>query len=281
MANAMTAAVARLSRPIVLGLVFLAFSMPLPAAAQTETPASKWNLPYVPYEGQDGKDVVWVPTPEALVEEMLDLAEIKPGEKLIDLGSGDGRTVIAAARRGIEARGVEYNPDLVRYAKQQAEKAGVSGKARFEQADIFETDFSDAQVITLFLLPSLNERLRPTILRLKPGTRVVSNTFGMGDWPVDDMVTLENGCSAWCTALLWVVPADVEGTWTVDGKPLALDQKFQLFEGTLGGRAISFGRVWGEDLSFVLDGVKYTGHINGKTISGVTSAGGAWTAERP
>lgn len=273
-------AFARTVRVVLGGLVVLAIVAPPPAAAQDESPTRKWNLPYVPYEGQDGKDVVWVPTPETLVEKMLDIAGARPGETLVDLGSGDGRTVIAAARRGLDARGIEYNPDLVDYARKRATAAGVGDRARFENADIFESDFSDAQVITLFLLPSLNERLRPEILKLKPGTRIVSNTFGMGDWPVDDMAEVGDGCSAWCTALLWVVPASVEGEWRVGDRVLKLDQRFQLVEGALGDQPISLGRVWGEDVTFVVDGVHYTGTVNGRTIEGKTSKGGAWTATR-
>lgn len=273
-------AFARTVRVVLGSLVVLAFVAPHIASAQDQTPAQKWNLPYVPYEGQDGKDVVWVPTPETLVEKMLDIAEVRPGETLIDLGSGDGRTVIAAARRGLVARGIEYNADMVDYARKRAAEAGVTERARFDKADIFETDFSDAQVITLFLLPSLNERLRSQILALKPGTRIVSNTFGMGDWPVDRMETVGDGCSAWCTALLWVVPASVEGEWRMADRPLVLNQKFQLVDGRLGDRPISLGRVWGEDVTFVVDGVHYTGTVNGRTITGKTSDGGTWSAER-
>lgn len=272
-------AFARTARVVMGSLAFLALAAPA-AVAQDQTPAQKWNLPYVPYEGQDGKDVVWVPTPEALVEKMLDIAKVRPGETLVDLGSGDGRTVIAAAKRGLKARGIEYNADLVGYARKRAADAGVADRARFEAADIFESDFTDAQVLTLFLLPSLNERLRADILRLRPGTRIVSNTFGMGDWPVDDMATVGENCSAWCTALLWVVPASVNGEWRVGDRILRFDQKFQLVEGRLGDRPISLGRVWGEEVSFVVDGVKYSGAINGRTIEGKTSDGGAWSATR-
>lgn len=271
-------------RAICLGVAMLLVAggglFPSPAWPQAETPNSKWNLPYVPYEGQEGKDVVWVPTPEALVEKMLDMADVTAGETVVDLGSGDGRTVIAAAKRGAKARGIEYNPDLVRYARQRANEAGVADQARFEAADIFESDFSDAQVITMFLLPSLNERLRPTLLDLKPGTRIVSNSFGMGDWPVDDMATLDN-CSAWCTAMLWVVPAKVGGRWRTDGgDELVLDQRFQLLDGRLGDRPITMARLHGDDIVFFVDGRRYTGTVNGNTISGRSATGGAWSATR-
>src|SRR5918992_5999257 len=141
----------------------------LGALAQTTT--------YEPSVGQEGKDVVWVPTPQVLVDKMLDMAKVTPSDYVIDLGSGDGRTVITAAKRGARAHGIEYNRDMVELSKRNAEKEGVSGKATFAQADLFKSDFSQASVITMFLLPDINLKLRPKILDLKPGTRVVSNSF--------------------------------------------------------------------------------------------------------
>ena len=167
---------------------------------------------FQPQVGQDGKDVIWVPTPQGLVEKMLDMAKVTPKDYVIDLGSGDGRTVITAAKRGAKALGIEYNPDMVELSKRTAAKEGVSDKASFVKADIFESDFSQAQVITMFLLSSINLKLRPKILDLKPGTRIASNTFDMGDWKPDETASLP-GCSSWCTAHLWIVPAKVEGTW--------------------------------------------------------------------
>src|SRR5262250_2874348 len=157
---------------------------------------------FQPQVGQAGKDVIWVPTPQTLVDKMLDMAKVTPKDYVMDLGSGDGRTVITAAKRGAQARGIEYNPDMVALSRRNAEKAGVSGKAIFQEADIFKTDLSKATVITLFLLTDLNLRLRPTILTLKPGTRVVSNTFRMGEWEPDQ--TVELGCDPYCTAYLWI-----------------------------------------------------------------------------
>src|SRR5688572_23039463 len=122
--------------------------------------------PYEPEVGQAGKDVVWVPTPQTLVEKMLDMAKVTPKDYVIDLGSGDGRTVITAAKRGAKAHGIEYNPDMVELSKRNAEKEGVTGKATFEKADLFQSDFSKAQVVTMFLLPTINMKLRPTILNL-------------------------------------------------------------------------------------------------------------------
>ncbi|HEY6363456.1 MAG TPA: class I SAM-dependent methyltransferase, partial [Candidatus Binatia bacterium] len=168
---------------------------------------------YKPRVGQEGKDVIWVPTPQELVDKMLDMAKVTPKDYVIDLGSGDGRTVITAAKRGARALGIEYNPDMVELSKHNAAKEGVSDRANFVKADLFESDFSEATVITMFLLPGINIRLRPKILDLKPGTRIVSNSFTMGEWAADEEGTVKNGCASYCTALLWIVPAKVEGTW--------------------------------------------------------------------
>src|SRR5215468_6012175 len=163
---------------------------------------------FQPQVGQAGKDVIWVPTPQTLVDTMLDMAKVTPKDYVMDLGSGDGRTVNTAAKRGAQARGIEYNPDMVELSKRNAAKEGVSDRASFVKADLFESDFSDATVITLFLLPDINIRLRPKILDMKPGTRVVSNSFTMGEWTADETATA-NGCDHWCTAHLWIVPAKV------------------------------------------------------------------------
>lgn len=260
-----------------------------PATAQTAPPV---NSPpevttsaeegYAPQSGQPGKDVVWVPTPDTLVERMLDMAEVSPRDHLIDLGSGDGRTVIAAAQRGLRAHGIEYNPELVELAKRRAEAAGVADRASFEQADIFETDFTKAQVLTLFLLPELNERLRPQILELEPGTRVVSNSFDMGDWEADRIDRLSDNCTQWCTALMWIVPAKVEGEWRLGEQPLRLNQSYQKITGELGGKPIEQGRVVGKELRFSVDGVDYVGAVVGNSLSGTASDGPVknWTAVR-
>src|ERR671924_478009 len=194
---------------------------------------------YKPEVGQEGKDVVWVPTPQALVDKMLDLAKVTPNDYVIDLGSGDGRTVITAAKRGSKAHGIEYNPDMVELSKRNAAKEGVSDKATFAKADLFESDFSQATVITLFLLPSINIKLRPKILDLKPGTRIVSNTFTMGEWSADDSVTVSGDCASYCTAYLWIVPAKAEGTWQLPQGELTLKQTFQMISGTLNSGNVS------------------------------------------
>src|SRR5262245_26798757 len=189
---------------------------------------------FKPTVGQAGKDVVWVPTPQALVEKMLDMAKVTPQDYVMDLGSGDGRTVITAAKRGATAQGVEYNPDMVALSKKNATSQNVTAKASFVQADLFQTDFSKASVVTMFLLPDINLRLRPKILDMKPGTRIVSNTFTMGEWDADETATITNDCTSWCTALLWIVPAKVEGSWTLPQGELRLTQTFQKLSGTLG-----------------------------------------------
>ncbi|HXW08648.1 MAG TPA: class I SAM-dependent methyltransferase [Vicinamibacterales bacterium] len=238
--------------------------------------------PYEPTVGQAGKDVVWVPTPQSLVDKMLDMAKVTPQDFLMDLGSGDGRTVITAAKRGARAMGVEYNPDMVALSLKNAEAAGVNGKASFVKADLFETDFSKATVITMFLLPDINLKLRPKILDLKPGTRVVSNSFTMGEWEADESETVEDGCTSWCTAHLWIVPAKVEGDWQLPEGTLTLDQEFQMVSGTLGSTAISGGRLRGEEISFSAGNVKYVGRVNGDTIQGTVTGGpgGTWTARK-
>jgi precorrin-6B methylase 2 len=225
---------------------------------------------------------VWVPTSQALVEKMLDLAKVTPKDYVIDLGSGDGRTVITAAKRGARAMGIEYDPQMVELSKRNAQQAGVSDKATFAKADLFETDFSQATVVTMFLLPSINLKLRPKILDLKPGTRIVSNTFTMEDWEPDQTAHLTEGCSNWCTALLWIVPAKVEGTWQSARGNLALTQQFQKVSGTMGSTAISDGKLNGDEITFSAGGAKYTGHVNGNAIQGTVSGGsnGSWSATR-
>ena len=249
------------------------------AAAHAQAQATKQFEPTV---GQAGKDVVWVPTPQALVEKMLDLAKVTPQDFLMDLGSGDGRTVITAAKRGLSAQGVEYNPDMVELSKRNAAAAGVTGKANFVKADLFETDFSKAQVVTMFLLPSINMRLRPQILKMRPGTRIVSNTFTMEDWQPDTSETIGGDCTSWCTAHLWIVPAQVQGTWQAGANTLTLTQKFQKVDGMLGSTAITGGKLRGDEITFSVGGTKYTGKVNGNSISGTTSGGssGPWSATK-
>jgi len=223
---------------------------------------------------------VWVPSPQELVDKMLDMAKVTPQDYLMDLGSGDGRTVVTAAKRGVRALGVEFNPDMVALSKRNAAKAGVSDKASFIEADIFRTDLSHATVITLFLLTDLNLKLRPTILTLKPGTRIVSNTFRMGDWEPEE--TVELGCDTYCTAYLWIVPARVEGRWKTAQGELALKQEYQKVSGTLKSgnvsAPISRGRLRGDQISFMAAGAEYRGRVNGGTIEGTVKSAGKSTS---
>ena len=264
-------------------LLALAFAAPALAQAPKESaPAA-----YEPSTGQPGKDVVWVPTPQALVDRMLDMAKLKPRDFVMDLGSGDGRTVIAAAKRGARALGVEYNPDMVELSRRNAAKEGVTDKAQFTKADLFETDLSKATVITMFLLPDINLKLRPKILNLKPGTRIVSNSFTMGEWKADQTSNVKENCTTYCTALLWIVPAKVEGNWQLGGGELKLKQEFQMLTGSLtsGGTETPVkGQMRGDHITFTAGGAQYTGRVNGSSIvEGTVKTGGnssQWTATR-
>lgn len=266
-----------ISRTAMVSCVTAAVAMNV-ALAQ---PAQK---PFEPTVGQDGKDVIWVPTPQALVDKMLDMAKVTAADNLVDLGSGDGRTVITAAKRGATARGIEFNPKMVELSKYNAAQEGVGGKATFENADIFQTDFSKADVVTMFLLTSLNAKLRPTILDMKPGTRVVSNTFDMGDWKADEEAVVTEGCTSYCKAYFWVVPAKVDGTWNTEKGELTLKQSYQNFTGTLkSGNVITpvtDGKLKGDAITFTAGGTEYTGKVNGSTIEGSTKSGDKWQAKR-
>ncbi len=268
------------------------------ALASGSTLAQKASSPdYVPQVGQQGKDVIWVPTPQALVERMLDMAQVTPNDYVIDLGAGDGRTIITAAKRGARALGIEYNPDMVTLARRNAEQAGVSGSAQFIQGDIFKTDFSQADVLTLYLLPSLNLKLRPTILKMRPGTRVVSHAFTMHDWQPDQTGKVEDR-----TAYLWIVPASVEGTWRLstsdgnsDSDELVLRQRFQYADGLVringkAGQLRNF-KIHGAQVSFTMfepapeEPMRYefTGRVTDETMGGVVKlpeGQRSWTATR-
>jgi SAM-dependent methyltransferase len=248
---------------------------------------------YQPQIGQPGKDVIWVPTAERLVDRMLTMAQVGPGDVFFDLGSGDGRTVIAAAKRGAEAVGVEYNPDLVAVSRRSAERERLSrDQARFVEGDIFETDFSRATVVALYLLTDLNLRLRPALLDMPPGTRVVSHMFRMGDWEPDETSYLGTR-----KLFLWIVPARVGGVWQVvlaGGRTLEVDigQSFQKITGMVHLDPIQAGlrEAWlrGEEIGFAFvdeEAVLHelTGTVNGDRMQGTFRAGGQtgpWTATR-
>ena len=265
--------------------VFRGIVIAMAAAASTalvaQTAQQTTQKPFEPTVGQAGKDVVWVPTPQVLVEKMLDMAKVTPKDFVVDLGSGDGRTVITAAKRGATALGIEFNPLMVTLSRKNAADAGVSAKATFQEGDLFETDFSKADVVTMFLLPSINMKLRPTILNMKPGTRIVTNSFTMEDWEEDAAETVEKDCTSWCTAHLWIVPAKVEGTWTVGNETLTLTQKFQMLTGTLGATAVT-GRLLGNEVTLTAGKTTYKGQVNGNAMSGTASGGrnGSWSATK-
>ena len=268
-----------MNRQRMVGIATLAFCLAV-AAANAFAQANPPQKPFEPSVGQAGKDVVWVPTSQALVDKMLDMAKVTPQDFVMDLGSGDGRTVITAAKRGATAMGIEYNPDMVELSKKNAEKEGLNGnKATFVKADLYETDLSKATVITMFLLPEINLKLRPKILNLKPGTRIVSNSFTMEDWEADQTEHISGECTSWCTALLWIVPAKVEGTWTTPQGDLTLKQEFQKLQGTLGSTKIE-GKMNGDQITFTAGKAKYTGKVNGNTIQGTVDGGGSWTATK-
>jgi hypothetical protein len=230
-----------------------------------------------PRAGQPGKDVIWLPTPDALVQTMLEMAGVSASDFLIDLGSGDGRVVIAAAQRGAAALGVEYDRDLVAFSTGRAAAAGVSARATFVRADLFETDLSRATVITLFLREDLNLKLRPRLLALRPGTRIVSNTFSMDDWEPDDLRVLSRGCAGWCTAMMWTIPARVEGRWQSARGTIALAQHFQFVSGELrteaGAQPIADGRLLGDEITFTAAGTRYRGRVRDGRIEGTASMG--------
>jgi SAM-dependent methyltransferase len=246
-----------------------------PAFAQTAATPQK---PFEPTVGQGGKDVVWVPTPPALVEKMLDMAQVTRDDVVYDLGSGDGRNIIAAAKRGATAIGVEYNPDMVALSNRLAKEAGVAGKATFIEGDMFTADVSKATVLALFLLPSNLERLRDTFFNLRPGTRMALNTFAIPEWEPDVRETIEGDCVSWCTALLYVVPAKVAGTWLTSRGSLQLEQTYQFVTGTLAaeGRQIPVkGSLRGTALTLEADGQTLQATVNGDSLQGP-----GWTGTR-
>ena len=267
-----------LIRPILIPLLTLCLSAVM-VAQEKKSPS------YVPEVGQQGKDVVWVPTPSELVDVMLRTAKVTADDYVIDLGSGDGRTVIAAAKLGAHAVGVEYNPEMVALSKRNAANEGVSDKTEFYEADLYQFDLSKATVITMFLLPEINLKLRPKLLDLKPGTRIVSNTFTMGEWTADYEVTTEENWNSWNQALMWIVPAKVEGTWELGLYPLQLKQDFQMIYGDyiIGSKEtpVNDGRLSGNEITFKLNGELYTGKIEGNKMGGtVTNDNGSreWSA---
>jgi Methyltransferase domain len=255
-------------------------------------PAGAQDKKFEPHVGQAGKDVIWVPTPDEVVDRMLTMAQVGPNDFHMDLGSGDGKIVIAAAKRGARALGIEYNPDMVKLAQENAQKAGVAEKANFRRADIFQTDFSQATVITLYLLPALNMKLRPQLLQMKPGTRIVSHSFTMEDWEPDEVSSMDGR-----RAYFWLVPANVMGTWALDAEghkvDLSLEQTFQKINGwvTLGPvhGGLRDARLAGANVAFSFVDDKnvrrdFTGKVNGRQMDGTfrdqNGAEGKWSAAK-
>lgn len=241
---------------------------------------------YKPTPGQKGKDVVWIPSPEAMVEKMLDMAHVTAQDFVIDLGSGDGRNVIAAAKRGARALGVEYNPELVAYSRRAAAAAGVADNAAFVQGDMYQADISQASALILFLIPSNLTKLAPKFVALKPGTRIVSNTYEIGGgWEPDDTDHLQP-CLTWCVAYLYIVPANVEGTWRLPEGEITLEQSFQKLSGTHQLEGISVpienGVLRGNEIRFTINAVEYSGRVNGDSMEGVAKGRltHTWTAKR-
>lgn len=235
--------------------------------------------PFEPVVGQAGRDVVWVPTPQVLVEKMLDVAKVTPQDFVMDLGSGDGRNIIAAARRGARAMGVEFNPDMVELSKRSAEKAGVADKAQFVQGDMYVADISKATVMALFLLPENLDKLVHKFLALKPGSRIVANQFAVSGWEPDETGRVDGDCGSWCTWLLYIVPAQVGGRWRLQKGELELEQKFQKLTGTytVDGviAQISNGRLRGDQITFSIGATQYSGRVSSDAM-----VGGGWNATR-
>jgi SAM-dependent methyltransferase len=240
---------------------------------------------YQPYEGQPGKDVVWVPTSRVLVEKMLDLAGVTPKDFVIDLGSGDGRMVIAAAKRGARALGVEYEADMVALARRNAEQAGVAEKAKFVQGDMYEADISKASVLALFLLSTNLNRLVPKFLDLPAGTRIVTNSYRIDGWEEEKQLALDD-CTSWCSAFLYLVPARLQGSWKLPNGELQVTQNYQTLGGTLvrtGGREEKVeGKVTANRVRFTAGLDVYTGRVHGRQMNGEVSgaSGGYWSATR-
>ncbi len=261
----------------VLGWAGLWAGCALMASAQT-APATD----YVPQRGQIGKDVIWVPTPVPLIEKMLATARVNSDDLVYDLGAGDGIIAITAAQqRGAQAVGIEYNPDMAEFARRKVREAGLESKVRIITGDIFKKDFSSASVVTLYLMPDLNMRLRPTILKMKPGTRILSHAFTMGDWEADEIIVHEN-----FRGYFWWVPAQLEGEWMVTGAQggpmkLMFHQQFQKIGGLMvrANQTLPLigARLRGEDLSFQFMTPDrrvhtFSGRIEGKQLSGTVTS---------
>jgi SAM-dependent methyltransferase len=231
--------------------------------------------PHLPVVGQKGKDVVWVPSPPELIEAMFRLVRLTEKDTLLDLGSGDGRLVIAAAKAGAYGIGVEFNPELVELSRRNADKAGLSDRTLFIASDLFNYKPDHATVISLFLLDQINNKLKPRLLALRPGTRIVSNTFTMGDWKPDRDTIIDYNPNNWNNAHLWIVPARADGIWRISGNALSIRQTYQFISGTFVSEdaviPITDGRISGSAITFSIGKRKYSGLIEGEKMSGTIS----------
>jgi SAM-dependent methyltransferase len=259
---------------------FLLLLLILPAAALAQT------QPFQPYEGQPGKDVVWVPTPDALVEKMLDMIKLTPKDYIIDLGSGDGRNIIAAAKRGARGHGVEYDADMVALSRHKAEEAGVADRAKFIQGDMYEADLSEATALVLFLLPINLDRMRDNFLKLPPGTRIINNGYKISGWEEVETGSIGGDCITWCMAYLYLVPAQVAGVWRLPAGELWFEQEYQALNGVLttkqGRKLPVWGSVTGERIRFNVGLDTYEGRVRGKEMSGnaTGAVSGFWKAAK-
>ncbi|MPZ40853.1 MAG: methyltransferase domain-containing protein [Rhizobiales bacterium] len=269
-------------RCILQSFVVLSFAV---VAAGSLAQEKQEKKPFQPVVGQSGKDVVWVPTPFVLIEKMLDLARVTSQDYVMDLGSGDGRNIIGAAKRGARGKGIEWNHNMVDLAKRRAQEAGVADKAEFVQGDMYVADISQANVMAMFLLTENLDKLMPKFLDLKPGSRIVINGFGITGWSPDVTERASGDCGSWCTAHLFYVPAKVVGTWQMPGGKLTIKQAFQKISGTLANGANSTpveGSLKGEEIAFTAGGATYTGRVNGNSMSGDVKGGvgGKWSATK-
>jgi SAM-dependent methyltransferase len=266
-------------RRVLQSFVVLSFAVVAAVSAAQE------KKPFEPVVGQSGKDVVWVPTPYVTVEKMLDLAKVTPQDYVMDLGSGDGRNIIGAAKRGARGKGVEWNENMVELAQRLAREAGVADKAEFVQGDMYAADISKANVMAMFLLTENLDKLMPKFVALRPGSRIVINGFGITGWTPDVTERAGGDCGSWCTVHLFHVPAKVAGTWQMPGGELTIKQSFQKISGTLtnGGNATPIeGSLKGEDITFTAGNATYTGRVNGTAMSGEVTGGpgGKWSATK-
>lgn len=253
-------------------------------ASTTATPAANTASPkpatpaYEPVRGQAGKDVIWIPTPEGLIDKMLTAAKVTEQDRVFDLGAGDGIIAITAARKyGAQSVGIEYNPDMAQFARRKVAEAGMTDKVKIITGDIFIEDFSSATVVTLYLMPHLNMKLRPILLKMKPGTRVVSHAFTMGDWEPDETMAYQHS-----QGYFWVVPAQIEGDWVMTGLSggpmrMSMSQSFQNIGGTLtrGSQTLAMlgARLRGDEVKFqfITQDRKvhaFSGRVEGRRITG-------------